>query len=78
VWRNGRVPDKTTSEQLRLEAEQLRATAIELMEHAAVRIEKSAQLEKQISLSRNNSKQRKKPPARTSSAFMFMRIVFSD
>jgi hypothetical protein len=56
------VPDKPTYEQIRREAETLRQTAIKLMEHAAVLIEKSAQLEQQISLlKRGNSKQGRKP-----------------
>ena len=41
--------DKPSSAELRHEAEKLRATAIELMEHAARLITKSAELEKQIS-----------------------------
>jgi hypothetical protein len=58
----GAVPEKPTSEQIRREAETLRQTAIKLMEHAAVLIEKSAQLEHQVSLlKRDNSKPRKKP-----------------
>jgi CO dehydrogenase/acetyl-CoA synthase epsilon subunit len=46
------LPDKSTSEQIRLEAEKLRETAVKLMEHAAILIAKSAELEKQI-LGRN-------------------------
>jgi predicted HTH domain antitoxin len=49
-WHHSRVPDKPTSEQIRREAETLRQTAIKLIEHAAVLIEKSAQLENQVSI----------------------------
>ena len=41
--------DKPTSEQLRYEAERLRATADKLIEYAAMLMAKSAELEKQIS-----------------------------
>jgi hypothetical protein len=55
------VPDKPTSEQIRLEAEMLRETAVKLMEHAATLIAKSAEFEKQVSrLKRDNPKQSKK------------------
>jgi len=47
------MPDKPTSEQLRLEAEKLRETAVDLMEYAALLISKSADLEKKI-LGRGN------------------------
>ena len=53
--------DKPTSEQLRLEAERLRATAAELKKHAATLLEKSAQFEKQIlRLKHGNSSQSRK------------------
>jgi hypothetical protein len=45
---NVAVPDKPTSEQLRREAENLRETAADLMEHAALLITKSVELEKVI------------------------------
>jgi hypothetical protein len=55
------VPGKPNSEQIRREAETLRQTAIKLIEHAAVLIEKSAQLENQISiLNRNKAGSSKK------------------
>jgi|HubBroStandDraft_1064217.scaffolds.fasta_scaffold336918_1 hypothetical protein len=44
----GIMPDKPTSEQLRREAEKLRETATDLMEHAALLITKSVELEKVI------------------------------
>ena len=40
------MPDKPSSEQLRHEAEKLRDTATDLMEHAALLIAKSIELEK--------------------------------
>ncbi len=53
-----RVPDKkSTSEQLRGEAEKLRETATELMEYAALLIGKSVELEKAI-LARDIPKKR--------------------
>jgi hypothetical protein len=55
-----RVPDKSTSEQLRREAEKLRETAVDLMEHAALLIAQSAELEKRI-LARKKPKANKKP-----------------
>jgi hypothetical protein len=45
---NGAMPDKPTSEQIRREAEALRETATDLMEHAALLITKSVELEKLI------------------------------
>ena len=57
------LPDelsKPTSEQIRREAEKLRETAIDLMDHAALLIAKSVELEKRI-LNRDNSKPSKKP-----------------
>jgi hypothetical protein len=42
------MPEKPTSEQIRREAEKLRETAVDLMEHAALLINKSADLEKLI------------------------------
>jgi hypothetical protein len=42
------MPDKPSSEQLRHEAEKLRDTATDLMEHAALLIAKSIELEKFI------------------------------
>lgn len=44
------MPDKPnpTSEQIRREAEELRETAVDLMEHAALLIAKSVDLEKRI------------------------------
>ena len=52
-------PAKPASEQLRLEAEKLRATAIQLMEKGATPIEKSAELEKEIQVSQNRNKSKK-------------------
>ena len=52
--------EKLTSEQIRLEAEMLRATAIKLMQHAATLIEKSAELERRIAVSRDNGNKSKK------------------
>jgi hypothetical protein len=49
----------TTSEQLRREAEKLRETATDLMEHAALLISKSAEFEKRI-LALSNQKAPKK------------------
>jgi len=54
------VPDKPTSEQLRLEAEKLRETAIDLMNHAAILIAKSVELEKRVS-ERDHPNPRRKP-----------------
>jgi hypothetical protein len=42
------MPNKPTSEQLRLEAEKLRETAVDLMEDAALLIAQSVELEKRI------------------------------
>jgi hypothetical protein len=42
------MPEKSTPEQLRREAEELRETAVDLMEHAALLIAKSAELERRI------------------------------
>jgi hypothetical protein len=44
------MPDKPkpTSEQLRREAEELRETAVDLMEHAALLLAKSSDLERRI------------------------------
>jgi hypothetical protein len=53
------MPDKPTSEEIRREAEKLRETAVDLMEHAALRIEKSADLERRI-LARDRPKTSKK------------------
>ena len=56
------VPDKPTSEQIRLEAEKLRDTAVKLIEHAATLIARAAELEKEVSRSKgNNPKQSSKP-----------------
>jgi hypothetical protein len=52
------VLDKPTSEQIRREAEKLRETAIDLMDHAAMLITKSVQLEKRI-LDRDKPKPKK-------------------
>jgi prophage DNA circulation protein len=54
---------KSTSETLRQEAEELRATAIRLMQQAAKLIAKSAEVEKKISLrmSDNSDRGRKTP-----------------
>jgi hypothetical protein len=43
-------------------AEKVRATAIKLMEHASTLIEKSTELEKRITVSRNNGKSKKTQP----------------
>jgi hypothetical protein len=50
LWQNVRVLDKkdTTSEQLRNDAARLRETANQLMEHAAMLISRSIELEKRI------------------------------
>jgi hypothetical protein len=45
---HGPMPEKSTSEQLRREAEKLRETAVDLMEHASLLIERSADLERRI------------------------------
>ena len=42
------MPEKPTSEQLRREAEKLRETATDLMEHAALVIMKAVELEQKI------------------------------
>jgi hypothetical protein len=55
------MSDKPTSEQIRREAEKLRKTAVDLMEHAALLIEKSPDLEKRI-LARDKPKTTLKPP----------------
>ena len=60
MWEDGFVPDKPTSEQLRLEAEKLRETAIDLMDHAAILIAKSVELEKRVS-ERDHPNPRRKP-----------------
>jgi predicted HTH domain antitoxin len=61
-WHDGYVPDKPTSEQIRREAEKLRDTAIELIEHAKTLIEKSVELEKKVSnRNRDSSKRSTKP-----------------
>lgn len=52
------MPDKATSEQLRREAEKLRETAVDLMEHAALLIAQSVELEKRI-MERGNVKANK-------------------
>jgi hypothetical protein len=44
LWQNGRVTNEPTSEQLRREAENLRETATDLMEHAALLILRSVEL----------------------------------
>ncbi len=49
------MPDKPRSEELRREAEKLRETATDLMEHAALLITKSVELEKVIA-GRDNHK----------------------
>jgi hypothetical protein len=43
------VPEKPTSEQIRLEAEKLRDTEVSLIEHAATLIARAAELQKQVS-----------------------------
>jgi hypothetical protein len=48
LWHDGVMPDKPTSEQIRREAEKLRETAIDLMDHAVLLIGKSVELEKRI------------------------------
>ena len=54
---------KSNSETLRREADELRATAIRLMEEAAKLIAKSAEVEKKISQRRNDDPDRgKKSP----------------
>ena len=50
-----RMKEKPTSEQIRQEAEQLRATATKLMDHAKILIKRSAELEKLIA-GRNGAK----------------------
>ena len=59
AWHYWRMPDKPTSEEIRREAEKLRETAVDLMEHAALLIEKSADLERRI-LARDRPKTSKK------------------
>jgi predicted HTH domain antitoxin len=59
LWHDECVPDEPTSEQIRREAEKLRDIAVELMEHAATLIAKSAELEKRI-LDRDKPKPSKK------------------
>jgi len=59
LWHDECVPDGPTSEQIRREAEKLRDIAVELMEHAATLIAKSAELEKRI-LDRDKPKPSKK------------------
>jgi hypothetical protein len=51
---------KPTSEQIRVEAETLRDTAVKLIEHAATLIQKASELEKKIA-GRSNPKPSKKP-----------------
>ena len=58
LWHDNFVLDKPTSEQIRREAEKLRETAIDLMDHAAMLITKSVQLEKRI-LDRDKPKPKK-------------------
>jgi hypothetical protein len=53
------MPDKPTSEQIRRVAEKLRETAVDLMKHAAILIEKSVDLEKRI-LGRDHPKPSRK------------------
>jgi hypothetical protein len=60
LWHNPLVPNQTTSEQLRREAEKLRETAVDLMDHAALLITQSVELEKRI-LARDKAKPGKKP-----------------
>jgi len=48
VWENRCVPNNPISEQLRREAEKLRETATDLLEHAALLIAKSVELERRI------------------------------
>jgi hypothetical protein len=50
LWHDGRVPNETTSEQLRRESDELLKTAAELIEHAAILRARAAELRKQISL----------------------------
>jgi hypothetical protein len=50
------MSEKPTSEQLRSEAEKLRETAVDLMEHAAVLIARSVDLEKRILSGAKSSK----------------------
>jgi hypothetical protein len=54
------VSNKPTSEQLRREAEKLRETAVDLMDHAGLLIAQSVELEKRI-LARDKAKPGKKP-----------------
>jgi hypothetical protein len=56
------VPDKPTSKEIRREAEKVRATATKLIEHAKTLIERSAELEKQVSyLNRHSTKRSNRP-----------------
>jgi hypothetical protein len=52
--------EKPTSEQIRLEAENLRDTALKLIQHAATLISRAGELEKQIA--RLDRDQKKKKP----------------
>ncbi|HEY4904246.1 MAG TPA: hypothetical protein VIH89_12290 [Candidatus Sulfotelmatobacter sp.] len=52
------MPDKPISEQLRREAEKLREAAVDLMDHAALLITKSVELERRI-LDRDKPKPKK-------------------
>jgi hypothetical protein len=58
VWHNFPVTGKPSGEELRREAEQLRETATDLMEHAALLISKSVEFEKLI-LARGTPKPKK-------------------
>jgi hypothetical protein len=48
LWHDNFVPQKPTSEEIRREAEKLRETAVDLMDHAMLLISKSVELEKRI------------------------------
>jgi hypothetical protein len=52
---DGRVPDETTSEQLRRESDELLETAAKLIEHAATLRAQAAELQKQISRPERNT-----------------------
>jgi hypothetical protein len=56
------VPAKPTSEEIRLEAENLRATAAKLIEHAKTLITKAAELEKRITARTNPTPPTKSAP----------------
>jgi predicted HTH domain antitoxin len=58
LWHYGVMPDKPISEQLRREAEKLREAAVDLMDHAALLLTKSVELERRI-LDRDKPKPKK-------------------